>query len=192
MDDDFEENAYLLEYAGKEALCRFWKNEKPPVFWVVRFFRPYDREVWKVILDPSGQVWSFSHSLPEEAKGAMLTQKHALEIAENYLRKEKGINLSEWKLVETNHENLPNRRDWALTYEHKTRKVNDATLRLRVKVQGDKHKGLGFGGKFLRSGSLRGNSLRRGETWCSFTCWSWRYFQAFIWSFAIGGKERSE
>lgn len=136
-DDDLEENAYLLEHAGKEALYRFWKNEKPPVFWVVRFFRPYDREVWSVILDPSGQVWNFSHSLPEEAKGAMLTQKHAVEIAENYLRKEKRINLSEWKLVETDHENLPNRRDWTLIYEHKTRKVNDATLRLRVDVQGD-------------------------------------------------------
>ncbi|MEZ8216930.1 CAAX protease self-immunity [Candidatus Fervidibacteria bacterium JGI MDM2 SSWTFF-3-K9] len=136
VDEDDDEVAYLLENADRETLYRFWREERSPVYWQVRFFRPLEREEWWVTVNPQGRVMHFSHRLPEEAKGAKLAQKEALQIAETFLRHELGGNLNEWRLVETDHFDRPNRRDWRFIYEHKTRRIGDAPLRMRVTVKG--------------------------------------------------------
>jgi hypothetical protein len=85
---------------------------------------------------------NFSHRLPEEAKGAKLAQKEALQIAETFLRHELGGKLNEWRLVEADHLDRPNRRDWRFIYEHKTRRIGDAPLRMQVTVKGEEVEGI--------------------------------------------------
>ncbi len=141
VDEDDDEAAYLLEHAGRETLHRFWREEQSPVYWEVRFFRPLEREEWWVTVNPQGRVMHFSHRLPEEAKGAKLAQKEALQIAETFLRYELGEKLNEWRLVEADHFDRPNRRDWRFIYEHKTRRIGDAPLRMQVTVKGKEAEG---------------------------------------------------
>ncbi len=144
LDEDQPETAYLLEHANRTTLTRFWHEEKPPVYWVVRFFRPLEREEWLVYVALDGRVLSFIRELPEEAQGARLSREAALKIAEDYLRKEVGMQLDEWRLVESDVFNRPQRRDWAFYYEHKHRRVGEAPLRMRVSVLGDLAQGYGL------------------------------------------------
>jgi membrane protease YdiL (CAAX protease family) len=142
VNENDDEAAYLLEHADKETLYRFWREEQPPVYWEVRFFRSLEREEWEVAVNPQGRVMHFSHLLPEEAKGAKLAQKKALQFAETFLRHELGGKLDEWRLVETDHLDRPNRRDWRFIYEHKTRRIGDAPLRMQVTVKGEEVEGI--------------------------------------------------
>ncbi|MFA0731037.1 MAG: hypothetical protein LKKZDAJK_001898 [Candidatus Fervidibacter sp.] len=142
VDEDDDEAAYLLEHAGRETLYRFWREEQSPVYWEVRFFRPLEREEWEVTVNPQGRVMHFSHLLPEEAKGAKLARKEAIQIAETFLNREWGESLNEWRLVEADHFDRPNRRDWRFIYEHKTRRIGDAPLRMQVMVKGKEVEGV--------------------------------------------------
>lgn len=145
LDEDQPETAYLLEHADRSTLIRFWQEEKPPIYWVVRFFRPLEREEWLVYVALDGRVLSFIRRLPEEAKGAQLSREAALKLAEAYLREEVGVRLDEWRLVESDVFNRPQRRDWVFYYEHKHRKVGEAPLRMRVSVLGDLAQGYRLG-----------------------------------------------
>jgi hypothetical protein len=50
--------------------------------------------------------------------------------------------MNEWRLVEADHLDRPNRRDWRFIYEHKTRRIGDAPLRMQVTVKGEEVEGI--------------------------------------------------
>ncbi|MFN4178905.1 MAG: CPBP family intramembrane glutamic endopeptidase, partial [Armatimonadota bacterium] len=133
---DDADAAYILEHADRATLHRLWLEHLPFAFWQVRFFKPLEREEWFVSVRVDGRLIGHRHKVPEEAKGALLTKSEAQKRGETYLR-ELGINLSEWKLVEADSIERPNRRDWLFVYELKTFQVGEAKLRMRVAVQGD-------------------------------------------------------
>ncbi|MDW8106139.1 MAG: CPBP family intramembrane glutamic endopeptidase [Armatimonadota bacterium] len=115
-------------------------------YWYVRFFRVGERTEWYVYVGIDGEVWDRVRVLPEEAAGTlpeehrmrkvMLTEAQARQRAERYLTTEEDYDLSEWKLVETDYVEHPNRTDYTFTYEHRTDKVGEARKRLSVSVQG--------------------------------------------------------
>lgn len=140
LDYDDHEAAYILEHADKATLHRLWLGHLSPAYWQVRFFRPLEREEWYVAIRPDGRLIGHWHKVPEEAKGARLTKLQAQKQGETYLR-ELNIDLSEWKLVEVDSIERPNRRDWLFVYELKTFQVAEAKLRMSVNVQGEEAHG---------------------------------------------------
>ncbi len=140
INEDDHEAAYILEHADRETLYRLWLEHLPFAFWVVRFFRPLEREEWFVAIRPDGRLIGHWHRIPEEAKGLKLTKADAQKQVETYLR-ELGVDPLAWKLIEVDSYERPNRRDWSFTYEHKTFRVAEAKLRMSVSVQGDEAHG---------------------------------------------------
>jgi len=83
----------------------------------VRYFRDSQPEEFAVTLRPDGSVHAFRHTMAEAAKGANLSKEEAQAIAEKFLREQKKIDLSGWKLVEANSEKHPSRTDHTLTWQ---------------------------------------------------------------------------
>jgi hypothetical protein len=140
LDEDEDDAAYILEHADRETLHRLWLDYLPSAFWLVRFFRPMEREEWFFAIRPDGHPIGYWHKIPEETKGPKLTKADAQKRAETYLL-ESGSDPSAWKLIEADSYERPNRRDWSFTYENKNFQVAEAKLRMSVTVQGDEAHG---------------------------------------------------
>jgi hypothetical protein len=94
-----------------------------------------------------GHVTWWPLTLAEATKGANLSKEEAVAIAERFLREEKQIDLSAWKLVEANSDKHPNRTDHSLTWQQTVpldseisgaNNSNDhAYVRMNVQVLGD-------------------------------------------------------
>lgn len=134
---DEDEAAYVTEKANKAKLHQLWLERLPRFYWLVRFFRPLEREEWEVWVQYDGCILTFDHDIPEEAEGEKLKRKDAQSKAEAYLQKEVGVNLAEWRLVEADKRVRPKRLDHYFAYEHRTIRIGDAPLRMSVWVQGD-------------------------------------------------------
>jgi len=113
-------NEFLRRRMPIADINKIYAQQVPGALWRVRYFRDLQPEEYAVILRPDGSVHSFRHILAEEAKGANLSKGDALAIAEKYLREQKKIDLSGWKLVYANSDKRPNRTDHSLTWQQNT------------------------------------------------------------------------
>ncbi len=137
-DSDAEVN-YMFRNKGIKGLKNFL-DSKPSVLWVTRFFTPLEKEEFLVRLKPSdGDIYSFTHVLPEEKKGERLTEEDALKIAFSYLE-EKGINTSEIEILKKEKEEKENRADYVLQFETKE-KIGDISKRIELVIQGNEVSG---------------------------------------------------
>jgi membrane protease YdiL (CAAX protease family) len=140
-------NEYLRRRLSVAQINDVYKNRVPGALWVVRYFRDSQPEEFAIVLRPDGAMHSFRHTLAEAAKGANLSKQEAQAIAENFLREQKQMDLSGWKLVESNSEKRPNRTDHVLTWQQvdsldpQTAATKDPTdhayARMEVQVLGD-------------------------------------------------------
>ena len=112
-----EVNEFLRERIGVARLNEMYRDEVPGALWLVRYFRDGEQEEHAVVLKADGSLYSFHHTLPEEAPGSSLTQEQARARAEDFLRREKKVDLSAWKLVGAQSEKRPARTDHTLTWE---------------------------------------------------------------------------
>jgi membrane protease YdiL (CAAX protease family) len=135
-------NEYLRRTIGIEATNRLYRDEVPAAFWAVRYFRDSQREEYLVVLLPDGKTHSLRHTLAEETPGPTLTKEEALAGATDYLRGSKGVDFSQWTLVEAQSAKLPARTDHSFTWEQ-TKALNPtpagpegAHLRIELKIQG--------------------------------------------------------
>lgn len=148
--DEFDSttNEYLRRKLGVEETDRIYQEKVPGVLWRIRYFRDSQVERYAVFLRPDGAPESVFHALDERTPGASLGKEEAQQRAEAYLRQEKKMDLSQWKLVEANSEKRPNRVDHTFLWEERNslepsaRTVPDAAhLRIRMQVQGDEISG---------------------------------------------------
>ena len=66
----FSEDAarYVVDHGGAAALKRLTEREVPLSYWVVRFFRPEQRDEWKILVDVRrARVVAFIHPIAEDA-----------------------------------------------------------------------------------------------------------------------------
>ena len=108
--------------------------------WESRFFRPLQKEEFRVSLSPSGRVIGYRHEVEEKAAGANLDRAEAQPIAENFLSS-LGVPLAEYTLIEGTTNKRDNRTDHTFTWERNGFKAKEATYRLSVTVQGDRADG---------------------------------------------------
>ena len=110
-------NEYLRRRMSVEQINQIYATQVPGVLWRVRYFKDSDPEEFAIVLKPDGSMHAFRHTLAEAAKGESLDQNAAVAIGEKFLREEKQIDLSEWKLVSDEAKKQPNRTDHTLTWQ---------------------------------------------------------------------------
>jgi Type II CAAX prenyl endopeptidase Rce1-like len=140
-------NEFLRERGGIAHLNEIYAKQVPGALWRVRYFRDSQPEEYAVVLKPDGALHSVRHTLAEDAPGASLTKDQAVARAENFLRHEKKIDLSQWALVEAKSDKRPHRTDHTLTWQQNAPldtatgspgdSVGHAYARIEIVVQGD-------------------------------------------------------
>ena len=130
---------YLQQTLGIPETNRLIQETGLPIWtWQARWFRPLQQESFTLALDPQGRVVGFSHTIPEDALGAALSQEAARELAGDYLELHRGWDLSSWEEVSATSEERPGGRvDHAFSWREQAWDVGESQLRLSVTVQGD-------------------------------------------------------
>jgi hypothetical protein len=138
---------YLRRSVGVDGVNRIYRDQVPSAFWTVRYFRDSQNEEYFVVLRPDGTLHSVHHTLAEATPGPTLTQDQTIARASAFLRDEKGLDLTQWNLLEKTSQTLPARTDHTLTWEQiaplATPSGSDggAHVRIQLKVQGDEVSG---------------------------------------------------
>jgi membrane protease YdiL (CAAX protease family) len=137
---DFDDDAkvYLERTQG---LARMNKLARGPVHlwrWSHRWFKPQQKEEFRVDVSPMGEVVGFSHELPESAAGANLDSAAARAIAKTFLEGAMNRDLPGLEFVESSSEKRPARTDYSFTWKQKNVSLGDGSLRVEVEVDGDK------------------------------------------------------
>ena len=132
-------NEYLRRAMGIGATNRIYRDQVLSAFWAIRYFRDSQNEEYLVVLKPDGSLHSLHHTLDEKAPGANLSKEDALARAEAYLVNEKGVNLAEWNVAESQTDKKPNRTDHVFEWEQKKAldPAGGARVRMELRVQGD-------------------------------------------------------
>jgi len=134
---------YLRRAVGVEGANRIYSQQVPLAYWAVRYFRDSQKEEYLVVLESNGELHSVHHTLDENAPGANLTKEDAQTLAEGYLRAEKHLDLSQWKIVEAKSEKQKNRTDHDFEWEQIAPLAtapgasDSAHVRIDLQVQGD-------------------------------------------------------
>jgi membrane protease YdiL (CAAX protease family) len=110
-------NEFLRRRMPVADIDKIYEQRIPGMLWRVRYFRDSEPEEFSVILKPDGSLHAFRHILAQAAKGPSITQEEAVAIADKYLREQKSIDLSQWKLVASTAEKRPERTDHTLTWQ---------------------------------------------------------------------------
>ncbi len=138
---------YLRERIGIAGVNAIYSEQVPAALWRVRYFRDNQPEEFAVILKPDGSLHSVWHKLAEETPGASLDKDQAVARAEEFLRREKNLDLKGWSVVGDESEKRPHRVDHTLTWE-RTQALDSAQpatagsqdlahARVELKVLGD-------------------------------------------------------
>jgi membrane protease YdiL (CAAX protease family) len=136
---DAVSNEFLRERVGVAEVNEIYKVRTPGALWSVRYFRDSQPEEYVVVLKPDGTLHSVHHTLSEDAPGASLSKEQAEARGEEFLRKEKQIDLAQWSLVESKSDKHPHRVDHTLTWEEN-----------RALDSGDQQKSYGKGSAHAR------------------------------------------
>jgi len=132
---------YIYNAAGISGLNSMYGSQMRPRVWQVRYYKPLQKEEYRVNVDPGGgQVIGFRRALPEDAPGADLAVPKAQEISASFLTG-RGYNLSQLDLKETRSEKPRQRRDSEFVWETRPGTpgaIGEARLRLEAGVLGNK------------------------------------------------------
>ncbi len=135
------EGKYILEHADVGKANRFFGGEMKSVFWAVRYFKPLEKEEYRVYIDPrEGSVYTFEHIVAEDAPGAEVSEERALALARDFLLS-RGFDPQAFDLVESSTEKRPARRDYRFIWQAREgdpRNIGGARFRLGLEVVGDR------------------------------------------------------
>jgi membrane protease YdiL (CAAX protease family) len=137
FDYDDQAKVYLERTQGLERMNRLTRGPVHLWHWSHRWFKPQQKEEFRVDLTPAGDVVGFGHDIPEAAPGAALDQASARTLAETFLNQVIGRNLADLEFVETQTEKRPARTDHDFTWKQKSVDLGDGSLRIEVEVDGD-------------------------------------------------------
>jgi membrane protease YdiL (CAAX protease family) len=140
---DDNAKTYLERTVGLEQANQLISTKVNAWYWEARFFRPEQKEEFRVDVSPAGQLVGFDHIIEESRGGARLDRDAALSIAANFLRAQDTARFKGFDFLpeEANFKDLPNRRDWTFVWELHGFRAPDspqgAPYRIRVGLQGD-------------------------------------------------------
>ncbi len=104
--------------------------------WSYRWFRPLQKEEYRVDVTPSGQIAGFQHLLAETDPGARLSSEGARSLAEKFLSEKMGRDPARLEFVESSSVARPARTDQIFTWRDRDLEIRDATYRFEITVAG--------------------------------------------------------
>ncbi len=134
-DDDAK--VYLERTQGLERMNSLAKGPVHLWRWSHRWFKPQQKEEFRIDVTPTGEVVGFDHEISESAPGANLEPDQTRAIAENFLRDTMHRDLSSLEFLETQSEKRPARTDHTFTWKQKDVNLGDGSYRISVEVDGD-------------------------------------------------------
>lgn len=105
--------------------------------WSYRWFRPLQKEEYRVDFATRGELAGFAHLISEDAPRPAITSGQARTLAEDFLVRRLGRDLSSLDFVESSDITRPNRQDRTFTWSERNFNVRDATYRLEVTILGN-------------------------------------------------------
>lgn len=129
---------YLERTIGLEAANKLMKDKVSVWWWSCRWFKPLQKEEFRVNISPSGKIVDYSHEMEEKAKGENLSKEAAQKIAEEFLKNNLPLPISKYELVQSSKNKRLNRTDHYFTWEEKDFKIGEATYRYNVAIKGDR------------------------------------------------------
>lgn len=138
-------NEFLHRHLSIAQINAIYASRVPGALWRIRYFHDSQPEEFRVSIKPDGSFHSFRHVVAEGAPGDSLAKDQAVVIAEKYLRDEKKLDLTHWKLVESTSDKKPKRIDHSLTWQEDTPlnpstglpdPAKDAFVRVTVQLEG--------------------------------------------------------
>jgi Type II CAAX prenyl endopeptidase Rce1-like len=128
---------YVIEQGGPEAFHRLADARLPLAWWVVRFYRPEQKEEWKVLIDARrARVAAFVNPVAEDAPAASPpaaaeASRRAMDAARKL-----GYPAQEYSVLEVGTEKRPRRVDTTVVLEAKPGGVGEARPRLTAVFHG--------------------------------------------------------
>ena len=139
---------YIQERRTIGETERIYGQSTRLVLWTVRYFRPLEKEEHWVYVDASEPgVFSYRHTLDEDAPGASLSLEEAQKRGEAYLVQH-GYRVEDFELKEKLDTKRKARVDWTFEWEIKpvgygaALTVDDAHFRVEVDLAGDQAVGI--------------------------------------------------
>jgi len=126
---------YIREHAGVGALNQAYRERLSPAVWVVRFFRPFEKEEYRVTVDRSGKIAEYDHVVDESAPGDSLSAAAAL-IPAATAAAEREPRFDAYRLIESEQERRPARIDHFFVWEDSLNPIAEGHFRLQTMVQG--------------------------------------------------------
>jgi hypothetical protein len=131
------EAKYILEKTNRENLHFIYQKELKLAHWLVRYFKPLQKEEFILKILPSGKVYSYHHLIEERKEAKSSSEGEALKKAQKYLTGEKKIKLDSYHLVGLNKEEKEKRVDYKFTWEKRKDEIGQAKFRISLRVQGE-------------------------------------------------------
>jgi hypothetical protein len=137
---DDNEKTYLEKEAGLAEANRLMSSEVNVWYWAARFFKPLQKEEFRVDVSPEGRIVAYQHALEEAAPGERLEREQAVAQAQTFLRDALRTPLGGYTFLpaEANSSVRPNRTDWSFSWERTGFRAKDAPYRLVVGLAGDR------------------------------------------------------
>jgi len=128
---------YVIEKGGPEAFRRLSERQLPLAYWVVRFFRPEQKEEWKVLIDAKrSRVVAFLNTLPEDAPAAPAPPEEAARARALAAAEKLGYPAAEYAVIDVGTEARPKRVDTTVVLEAKPPGIGEARPRLTAVFHG--------------------------------------------------------
>jgi membrane protease YdiL (CAAX protease family) len=137
FDYDDDAKVYLERTQGLMRMNALTRGPIHLWHWSHRWFKPQQKEEFRVEVTPAGQVVGFDRELPESAPGANLDAAAARALAEKFLAEVVRRDLTRLEFVDAVSEKRPARTDFSFTWKQKDVDLGDGSLRLAVEVDGD-------------------------------------------------------
>ena len=130
---------YLQRTLGvEESNARMIEEEWPVYYWYVRWFKPLEKEEFRVYLKPNGEFLGFTHIIPEDALADELSQADASVLARNFLATYTNWQIESWQEIEASSKTQPGGRvDHLFTWRAKDFSAGSAEMHYSVTVHGD-------------------------------------------------------
>jgi hypothetical protein len=106
--------------------------------WRTRWFKEGSITSYDISIDDSGHLRRFRLQLPDTEPGARLPEAEVKQIALRFLKKYLDNTSGEWKILEVDKYDKPNRWDYSITFEDSSFSVGKLKRRLSVSVSGDR------------------------------------------------------
>jgi membrane protease YdiL (CAAX protease family) len=134
----YDDNAktFLERELGLEEANRLMSTRVRLWQWSERWFRPLEKEEFRVDVTPRGEIVGFAHLVPEAAARPSLSPAQARALAEEFLRGPMHRDPSALDFVEGSSVTRPARTDHNFTWKERDFDRKGATYRLEVSVTG--------------------------------------------------------